>query len=125
MSISISPGELIDRLTILEIKSERIADRAKLANVGAELEALRKVRERSIVADAAFEAEYAELLKINTRLWEVEDELRRLEKKLEFNADFIEQARLVYQTNDRRAEIKRAINERLGSEWIEEKSYQS
>lgn len=123
VSIPISPGELIDRITILEIKAERIADAAKLANIRAELFALEQARGRSIVADAALDADTAELKGVNQRLWEVEDDLRRLEKKGDFGPTFVELARLVYKTNDRRALIKRAINERLGSEYREEKSY--
>ncbi len=124
ISVPISYGELIDKLTILEIKSERMSDRAKLANVREELELLGATWANDAASDTDISAERAELKRINEALWEIEDEIRLKEKNRAFDARFIELARAVYITNDRSAAVKRAINEKLGSRLIEEKSYQ-
>ena len=123
LSVPVSYGELIDKITILEIKSERIGDPAKLRNVQAELEALRAVRDRAIVASETLVAFTAELRAVNEAIWDVEDALRQCEGAGEFGAAFVELARSVYKNNDRRAALKRAVNEQLGSGIIEEKSY--
>ena len=124
ISVPVSHGELIDKLTILEIKSERMADPAKLANVREELELLGATWAGDPASAMDISAERAELKRINEALWEIEDEIRLKEKAQAFDARFIELARAVYVTNDRRAAVKRAINERLGSRLVEEKSYQ-
>ncbi|HZF77065.1 MAG TPA: DUF6165 family protein [Acetobacteraceae bacterium] len=123
LTIPASAGEVIDKLTILEIKLERIADAAKRANVEREAEAL-SAAWRAAVPDEAPVAELvAGLREVNGRLWEVEDELREHERRGEFGEAFVALARAVYRTNDRRAALKRGINERLGSTLVEEKSY--
>ena len=123
ISVPISAGELLDKITILRIKQRRIADPAKLANVRKELRALEKVW-RTAVRQPVQDAE-AQLTQVNEALWNIEDHIRDEERRKEFGARFIELARQVYFTNDRRAEIKRDINLRLGSLLIEEKSYQA
>ena len=121
--IEVAAGELIDKITILEIKSERISDAAKLANVRTELATLAAARKRSI-ADSAELTELSQQLKaVNEALWNIEDEIRLCERDQDFGARFVELARSVYRQNDRRAALKRKINELLGSKLIEEKDY--
>jgi hypothetical protein len=117
-----SPGEFLDKLTILEIKSERIQDAAKLANVNHELALMRRLWDAATV-DGEVPALVAELKTVNEALWDIEDRIRDCEAAGRFDAGFIELARSVYQTNDRRAVLKRRINAALGSELVEEKSY--
>ena len=124
ISAPVSYGELVDKLTILEIKSERIADSAKLANVRDELQLLTSLWEADPASATDIDAERAELKRINEALWDIEDEIRIKEREQSFDAGFIELARSVYRTNDRRAAVKRAINLKLGSRLVEEKSYQ-
>jgi hypothetical protein len=121
--VPISPGELIDKITILEIKSERMSDPAKLANVRLELELLEETWRESDCAQIDIGRERRELKRINEQLWVIEDEIRDKERERAFDARFIELARAVYVTNDERASIKRRINDRLGSRIVEEKSY--
>lgn len=121
--VPVSWGEVIDKITILEIKSERLNDEAKLANVRRELAELVAVRERDHPAHAGLAALAAELREINQTLWQVEDEIRDCERAKDFGDTFIRLARAVYFTNDRRAEIKRRVNDLLGSALVEEKSY--
>lgn len=123
LSVQTSPGEFLDKLTILEIKAERISDASKLVNVRRELELLRATWAASPLAARDVTALTAELKAVNERLWEIEDEIRACEAARDFGAGFVELARGVYRTNDRRAEIKRELNLALGSELIEEKSY--
>jgi len=123
--IEAAPGEVIDKITILEIKSERISDPDKLSNVRRELDALRAVCDRSISPSATLTALAAELRGVNEVVWDVEDEIRRCERASEFGPRFVELARSVYKKNDERAAIKRRINELLRSRIIEEKSYVS
>lgn len=118
-----SPGEFLDKLTILEIKSERIRDPAKLANVMHELALMRRQWDAATGMDGEIPALVAELKTVNEHLWVIEDQIRDCEAAGRFDAGFVELARSVYQTNDRRAAIKRRINAVLGSELIEEKSY--
>ena len=125
LHVPISPGEFLDKLTILEIKSARIADPSKLANVRRELELLRATWAASPLAARDVTALVADLRAVNEALWEVEDRLRDLEAGKRFDAEFVEQARAVYRHNDRRAAIKRELNVALGSDLIEEKSYKS
>lgn len=124
ISAPISHGELIDKITILEIKSARIGDAAKLANVRDELHLLGELWSRDPVSHVDIAAERAELKRINEALWEIEDAIRVKERAQAFDARFIELARAVYHTNDERAAVKRAINLKLGSRLVEEKSYQ-
>jgi len=124
ISAPVSFGELIDKITILEIKSERMTDAAKLANVRDELELLSALWQRDPASSTDISAERAELKCINEALWEIEDEIRLKERDQAFDARFIELARAVYHTNDKRAAVKRAINLKLGSRLVEEKSYQ-
>jgi tetratricopeptide (TPR) repeat protein len=123
--VPLSPGELVDRITILQIKGERITDGEKLARVRLELEALRKVASQNLPPVARLDMLTAELTEINETLWEVEDALRDREREQCFDEEFIALERAVYHTNDRRAAIKKEINLFLGSEFIDEKSYAS
>jgi hypothetical protein len=124
ISVPVSFGELIDKITILEIKSEQIRDAAKLANVRAELDLLNATWTQNPASRTDILAERAELKRINEALWDIEDEIRLKEKAQDFDVRFIELARAVYFTNDKRASVKRAINLKLGSQLVEEKSYQ-
>jgi len=124
ISVPVSYGELIDKITILEIKSERITSAAKLANVRAELEILDATWRANGAARTDIAAERAALRRVNEALWDIEDRIRLKEKAKAFDAEFIELARSVYIRNDERAEIKRAINGKLGSTLVEEKSYE-
>ena len=119
----VSPGELIDKLTILQIKSRRIGDATKLANVRRELEVLTQCWQRSPWGTADIRADEAALLAVNERLWDIEDRIRDKERAKAFDAEFIELARAVYIENDDRAAIKKRINTALGSTIVEEKSY--
>lgn len=119
----VSYGELIDKITILEIKSERIADEKKLVNVRHELNLLEQTWSESAGASHDIGHERSELKRINEALWEIEDEIRLKEADADFGPRFIELARAVYVTNDERAAVKRRINDMLGSEIVEEKSY--
>jgi len=121
--VDVSVGEFLDKLSILEIKSERIADPAKLAHVRRELETLRAAWAASPYATADLGDDYAELAALNRTLWDIEDRIRGMEAGGRFDAAFVELARSVYRTNDRRAAIKRRLNLRLGSDLVEEKSY--
>lgn len=123
--VEIAPGELIDKITILEIKVERFSDADKRTNVLAELQTLADARAAAIVQDDEIVKLTNELKAINEALWEIEDELRECDRNGDFGARFVELACAVYRTNDRRAEVKRAINLHLGSRLVEEKSYQS
>ena len=124
ISVPVSYGELIDKITILEIKSERITSAAKLANVRVELEILDATWRANSAARTDIAAERAALRRVNEALWDIEDRIRLKEKAKAFDAEFIELARSVYIRNDERAEIKRAINGKLGSTLVEEKSYE-
>ncbi|MFP4207141.1 MAG: DUF6165 family protein [Wenzhouxiangella sp.] len=119
----VSPGELLDKLTILDIKSERIVDSDKLANVAHEKQLLESVWRESKLETPETVRLRAELKKINEKLWEIEDAIRDEERARRFGERFIELARAVYVTNDERAAVKKAINEALGSKIVEEKSY--
>ena len=121
MKIDVSLGELVDKLTILAIKLEKITDDEKLANIRKEYELLhRKMAAAGIAEDAP---EYKGLYQVNASLWDIEDRIRLKESGKAFDDEFIELARSVYFNNDRRAAIKREINLKYGSELIEEKSY--
>jgi hypothetical protein len=120
--VPVSWGELIDKITILEIKRERIDDSAAQANVGRELDALRAVA-GMILTDPATGPFIARLRAVNAELWDIEDEIRGKEAAEDFGDRFVDLARSVYRLNDRRAAIKRGINVQLGSALVEEKSY--
>ncbi len=120
----VSCGELIDKITILEIKSRRITDDAKLANVRNELDLLNATWGNSSVAQVDIADERMRLLAVNELLWDIEDRIRLKERAQAFDQEFIELARAVYFRNDERAAFKREINLKLGSELVEEKSYQ-
>lgn len=123
IEVPVSPGEVLDKITILEIKSERIGDPAKLVNVRRELELLEARWRASAWAAHDMGDARARLKTVNETLWEIEDDIRLKEKAGEFDARFIELARSVYIQNDRRAAIKKEINVALGSSIVEEKSY--
>ncbi|MDA9207795.1 DUF6165 family protein [Octadecabacter sp.] len=118
-----APGELIDKLTILRLKEERIADPAKVANVQVEKEALMQTATAHVPTSSKLETLWEELYQINADLWVIEDDIRDCEKAKDFGETFIRLARAVYITNDRRADVKKKINLLLGSALIEEKSY--
>ena len=124
ISVPIAYGELIDKITILEIKSERIRDAGKVANVRVELDLLNETWAANPASRTDIAAERAELRRVNEALWEIEDDIRVKEKAKTFDAEFIALARSVYIRNDERAAIKRAINVKLGSTLVEEKSYE-
>jgi len=124
ISVPVAYGELIDKITILEIKSERMRDAAKLVNVRVELDLLNETWYADAASRIDIATERAALRSVNEALWDIEDDIRRKEKAKSFDAEFIELARAVYIRNDERATIKRAINVKLGSTLVEEKSYQ-
>ena len=121
--VPISPGELIDKITILEIKSQRMTDPAKLHNVRTELAMLNGTWTASAYSATDIAAEWRGLREVNAALWDIEDRIRDKERDRSFDGEFIELARAVYVTNDERAAIKRRINTKLGSGLVEEKSY--
>jgi hypothetical protein len=123
ISVPISHGELIDKITILEIKSARIQDADKLANVRIELDLLNATWDADPASRIDIAQERAALGRVNEALWDIEDRIRVKEKAKAFDAEFVELARSVYIRNDERAGIKRAINAKLGSTLVEEKSY--
>jgi len=120
----VSYGELIDKITILEIKSRRITDAVKLANVRNELDLLNATWANDAASRTDISSERAHLLAVNELLWDIEDRIRLKERAQAFDAEFIELARSVYFRNDERAAFKREINLKLGSQLVEEKSYQ-
>jgi Family of unknown function (DUF6165) len=123
IKVPISPGELLDKITILRIKSQRMSDPVKLSNVRIELRTLEQTWGESAYSKVDIEADIGTLMKVNERLWVIEDDIRDKERAQAFDAEFIRLARAVYVENDERAAIKRRINTTLGSTLIEEKSY--
>ena len=123
ISVPISPGELLDKITILRLKSKRMSDAAKLANVRVELNALEQTWAVSAYSKVDIGADVIALFDVNERLWVIEDDIRDKERAQQFDAEFIRLARAVYFENDERAAIKRRINLKLGSSIVEEKSY--
>ena len=119
----VSYGELIDKITILEIKSRQITDPAKLANVRNELDLLNATWANDTASQTDISRERADLLQVNETLWDIEDRIRLKERAQAFDQEFIELARAVYFRNDERAAFKREINLKLGSQLVEEKSY--
>lgn len=120
----VSFGELLDKIAILQIKSERMSDPEKLANVRKELDALSGTWLSHPAAEVHIVELRAELKSVNERLWEIEDDIRACERSQDFGPEFIRLARAVYFENDDRARIKKEINRALGSAYVEEKSYQ-
>jgi len=121
--VETSPGELIDKITILQIKSERITDDQKLAHIRHELAVLTKALETSIDMTEHLNSLKTELKTVNEALWDIEDDIRVCEKNKDFSDTFIQLARAVYVTNDKRAALKKDINLALNSALVEEKSY--
>lgn len=124
IQVPVSFGELLDKIAILQIKSERMSDETKLVNVRNELSALENTWMAHPAADKNIVDLRAQLKAVNERLWVIEDDIRIKEKAQEFDAEFIRLARAVYFENDDRARIKKDINLALGSSYVEEKSYQ-
>lgn len=122
MKIEVSNGEIVDKLTIIEIKLKNIKDERKIINLNKEKEILDKAVEAIIRKDHPL---YLELIDINKQLWDIEDRIRELERQKDFGQEFIEVARSVYFTNDKRSEVKRKINALTNSSLTEEKSYES
>ena len=123
IKVEISYGEFLDKLSILEIKSERIRDPAKLENINRELGLLRDLWAADPKAAIDIQSEWVQMKSINEKLWDIEDDIRDRERARCFDEEFIRLARAVYYTNDERAEVKRRLNEKLGSALVEEKSY--
>ena len=123
LSVEISPGELIDKITILEIKLERMDNADKLKNVRIEYDTLIGVRDLAIATSDQLTDLTADLKRINEALWEIEDDIRDCERAKDFSDKFVKLARAVYVTNDMRMAVKRQINDYLGSRLVEEKSY--
>ncbi len=119
----IAPGELLDKLTILEIKCDQISDAEKLANVQVERAALEAVEDKFVPKTPQIASLKAALLAVNKQLWVIEDDIRDCERAGDFGEAFVQLARSVYVTNDKRADLKKQINIALGSTLIEEKSY--
>ena len=124
INVPISWGELVDKITILEIKMDRIHDEKKLENIDKELRALRLVFEQGCTEEEKIRQVKAELREVNEKLWVIEDDIRKCEKEKDFSQRFIGLARSVYMSNDQRAALKREINSILKSELVEEKSYE-
>ncbi|HLP72513.1 MAG TPA: DUF6165 family protein [Bacteroidales bacterium] len=121
MKIEVSNGEIIDKLTIIQIKLERMKDQSKLKNLKKEFDVLKEASDSIIKNDDPL---YIALYEVNSELWDIEDRIRDLERRKDFGKEFIETARAVYFKNDKRSEIKREINIRTSSGLIEEKSYE-
>jgi hypothetical protein len=118
-----SPGELLDKISILRIKAKNINDSHRVANVLYELHLLEGTKGRYVPTDATIDNLYNKLAEVNTELWNVEDSIRELERELDFGEKFVSLARSVYKLNDERSKIKREINIYLSSTLVEEKSY--
>ena len=124
IKVPVSFGEVLDKITILEIKSERIKDEAKLKNVRLELDELTATWDQAVADQSAIADLRRQLKEVNEALWVIEDDIRDQEAAQDFGPRFIELARAVYVTNDKRAALKKDINLALGSRFVEEKSYQ-
>jgi len=121
--VEIAPGELLDKITILQIKTERMTDPAKVKNVQVELAILARTRREAMATSPELLELEAQLKAVNERLWDIEDEIRVCEREQDFGPRFIALARSVYHENDRRAALKKAVNQLLQSRIVEEKSY--
>jgi hypothetical protein len=125
VQVEVQVGELLDKISILELKDARIADPARRANVLKELEHLRTVRDRAVPASPTLDDLVKQLDEVNLAIWDNEENMREWNRKEDFGAEYIAGARSIARNNDRRAAIKRSINELLGSRLIEEKSYRT
>jgi hypothetical protein len=125
INTEISVGELLDKISILKIKSLKIKDETKLKNINKELSALNLIVDESLKSYKALGKRSNELMEVNLKLWSIEDEIREKERDKSFDDSFIQLARSVYVTNDKRFEIKNQINKESGSSFTEEKSYES
>jgi hypothetical protein len=123
LTVSVSVGEVVDKITILSIKRDTIRGVAALKNVSVELKTLQDCLLNSSININQIEAEWASLRAVNQQLWDIEDDIRDLERRQEFGDTFVKVARSVYLLNDERARLKRLINEKTNSGIIEEKSY--
>ena len=123
MNVEVSIGEVVDKISILKIKSKKIKDQNKLVNIKKEFDVLLTAVTKNIEWESLNEL-YSELIEINTKLWDIEDSIRLKEKDKVFDSEFIELARSVYYTNDERFRVKSEINSKFNSEIIEEKSYE-
>jgi len=123
LMIEVGAGELIDKITILKIKSDRMTDAAKLKNVKHELDVLSRAREENLTQSDELDRLEDALRQVNEALWVIEDDSRECERAGDFGPRFVDLARSVYRVNDERAAVKKAINLHLGSEMVEEKSY--
>lgn len=123
MKVEISDGELLDKISILHIKSERISDESKLRNIRTEYQALTQIGAK-LLEDEQVSILYNRVKEVNETLWDLEDNIRMKEKAKAFDEEFIKFAREIYRTNDRRAEVKKEINLLTGSLFVEEKSYE-
>lgn len=121
MKIEVSVGEIVDKLSILQIKTGMIKDEEKLTNVKKEYDYLYDIVFNEMKIESS---DFFDMIVINQKLWKIEDDIREKERKKEFEQEFIELARSVYFTNDERAEIKKRINSKYGSHFVEEKSYE-
>jgi len=121
MKIEVSHGEIVDKLSILNIKKDNIFDEVKLVNINKEYLYLHKIVFSDL--NISYDDDYLRLLEVNKKLWDIEDKIRDKERNKEFDDEFIELARSVYHTNDIRANIKKEINVKYGSQFVEEKSY--
>lgn len=123
MKVEISDGELLDKISILQIKLERISDESKLNNIRTEYTALTEIGGK-LLEDEQVSILYSKVKEVNETLWDLEDDIRMKEKAKIFDEEFIRLAREIYRTNDRRAEVKKEINLLTGSLFVEEKSYE-
>ena len=125
ITVPVSSGELIDKITILKIKKKKIFNKSKLKNINNELSLLNEIYKNNFKNNKKLLLYEKKLIKINKKLWDIEDKIRFLESKKNFNQQFIDLARAIYINNDKRSEIKKKINKLTGSRLIEEKSYKS
>ncbi len=125
ITIPVSSGELVDKISILKIKRKKIINKSKLQNINKELSLLNKIYKNNFQKNKKILLYEKKLIKINKKLWDIEDKIRFLESKKNFNQQFIDLARAIYINNDKRSEIKKKINQLTGSRLIEEKSYKS
>ena len=123
ITVEVSYGEMLDKISILEIKLEKVTDAAQRANIAHELDILSRARDQGLSDGADFSAVYQQLKDVNAQLWEIEDDIRDCERRQEFGDEFVALARSVYRRNDHRAALKRELNDLLGSPLVEEKLY--
>lgn len=124
ISVEVSYGEMLDKISILEIKLEKVSNPGQRENISRELGILSEARDQGLSGGLDFSEIYSSLKNVNLRLWQIEDDIRDCERRQDFGPDFVLLARSVYKVNDHRAALKRELNELLGSPLIEEKLYQ-